>query len=185
MKLHGTLGPSRTSMSALAQEAGVQRSTLYRHFPDDDAVFAACSAHWTARNPAPEPGDWMALDDPDARLRRALELLYGYYGRTEGMLSNLVRDEPLMPLVAHTFRPFRTYVADIQDGLVRDRRLRGARRRRARAAIGHAIDFTTWRSLVREHGLADADAVTLMCELVRAAEAPTRPLRPSSARRSP
>ena len=74
--LHGTVGPSRTSMSAIAERAGVRRSTLYRHFPDEAAVFDACSAHWREANPAPDLGAWAAIEDPDRRLRAALEELY-------------------------------------------------------------------------------------------------------------
>src|SRR6266508_2785041 len=91
VELHGTLGPSRTSMSAVAEHAGVRRSTLYRHFPDETTLFAACSAHWAAANPVPDLGDWAAIEDPDERLRGALEELYGYYRRTEQMYSNLLR----------------------------------------------------------------------------------------------
>src|SRR5919199_969814 len=70
VELHGTLGPSRTSMSAVAEKAGVRRSTLYRHFPDEDALFAACSAHWAAENPLPDIGAWGEIESPDERLRR-------------------------------------------------------------------------------------------------------------------
>ena len=91
--LHGTLGPSRTSISAVAAHAGVRRSTLYRHFPDEAALFDACTAHWTAANPPPDLGDWPAIESPDERLRVALDELYAFYGRTETMLDNLFRDE--------------------------------------------------------------------------------------------
>src|SRR2546421_563163 len=99
VELHGTLGPSRTSISAVAERAGVRRSTVYRHFPDEPALFAACSAHWRAANPTPDVGRWAAIEDPGERLRRALEELYGYYRRTDGMLANLLRDEATMPVV--------------------------------------------------------------------------------------
>src|SRR5947209_12561564 len=72
VELHGTLGPARTSISAVAERAGVRRSTVYRHFPDEDALFAACSSHWRADNPAPDLGRWAAIQDPDERLRSAL-----------------------------------------------------------------------------------------------------------------
>src|SRR5215217_1918702 len=119
--LHGTLGPSRTSMSAIAEHAGVRRSTLYRHFPDEAAVFAACSAHWQTANPAPDLAGWAAIEDPDQRLRMALEEIYAYYRRTEGMMDNLYRDEPLMPTVARSFSRFREYVAAAAETLMRDR----------------------------------------------------------------
>jgi AcrR family transcriptional regulator len=83
--LHGTLGPARTSISAIAERAGVRRSTVYRHFPDEAALFAACSSHWRAANPPPELAAWRAIADPDERLRVALRELYGHYRRTEAM----------------------------------------------------------------------------------------------------
>jgi AcrR family transcriptional regulator len=167
--LHGTLGPSRTSMSAIAEHAGVRRSTLYRHFPDETAVFAACSAHWREANPAPDLGAWAAIEDPDRRVRSALEELYAYYRRTEGMMVNLYRDAELMPTVARSFSRFADYLAAAGELLVDGRRLRGRARERVRAATGHAIAFATWRSLVREQGLDDPAAAELMCRFVAAA----------------
>src|SRR5262245_27188410 len=97
-ELHGTLGPARTTVSAVAERAGVQRATLYRHFPDEPALFAACSAHWAAANPPPDPTPWTEIDDPDRRLRAALADLYRWYAGNEGMLANLYRDRAVMPV---------------------------------------------------------------------------------------
>jgi AcrR family transcriptional regulator len=169
VELHGTLGPARTSISAIAERAGVRRSTVYRHFPDEAALFAACSSHWRAANPVPEPAGWRAIDDPDARLRRALEELYAHYRRTERMRENLLRDERTMPTVRTTFAAFRVYLDGAAEVLMRGRRLRGAPKQRVRAAIGHALAFGTWQSLAREQGLDDAQAAELMCRLVAAA----------------
>jgi AcrR family transcriptional regulator len=166
VELHGTVGPSRTSISAVAAHAGVRRSTVYRHFPDEAALFDACSAHWAAANPPPELGAWAAIDDPDERLRVALEELFDFYRRTETMLDNLFRDEQIMPLVQKRFAAFRGYFAAAGDTLMAGRKLRGAARRRTRAALGHAVSFSTWKSLVREQGLNDSDAVALMRALV-------------------
>ena len=167
--LHGTLGPSRTSMSAIAERAGVRRSTLYRHFPDEAAVFDACSAHWREANPAPDLGAWAAIDDPDRRLRTALEELYAYYRRTEGMLVNLYRDAELMPIVQQTFSNFGNYLTAARQTLMGGRRLRGKARDRIEAATGHALAFATWRSLARDQGLDDTAVAELMCRLVAAA----------------
>jgi AcrR family transcriptional regulator len=172
VELHGTLGPSRTSMSAVAERAGVRRSTLYRHFSDQSALFNACSAHWAAANPAPDLDAWTAIEDPDKRLRSALEELYGYFRRTERMMNNLLRDEAMNPNVKRTFRGFRAYIGAARDTLMDGRRTRGRARRRVQAAIGHSLAFTTWRSVVREQGLDDSQAAELMCRLVAAANSP-------------
>jgi AcrR family transcriptional regulator len=168
VELHGTLGPARTSMSAVAARAGVRRSTLYRHFPDEAALFEACSAHWGAANPPPDLAAWAAVADPGDRLRVALGELHGYYRRTERMLDNLFRDESIVPMVAERFTAFRAYLAQAQQILMAGRRLRGTAAGRTRGAVGHAVAFSTWRSLVREHGVSDADAVELLCALVEA-----------------
>jgi hypothetical protein len=128
-------------------------------------LFDACSAHWAAANPPPDIGAWAAVKAPDERLGVALEELYAYYGRNERMLDNLFRDETISPFVAERFAAFHAYLAAAQDVLLQGRRLRGAARRQAKAAIGHAIAFSTWKSLVREQGLPDADAVAMMCAL--------------------
>lgn len=167
--LHGTIGPARTSISAVAAHAGVRRSTVYRHFPDEAALFDACTAHWSASNPPPDLGSWSTIASPDERLGVALPELYAFFRRTELMLENLFRDEAAVPLVRERFGAFRAYFAAAQDALMTGRRLRGAGRRRARAAIGHAIAFSTWKSLVVEQGLDDCQAAALMCALVAAA----------------
>src|SRR5829696_1786436 len=81
--LHGSVGPARTTISGVAERAGVQRATLYRHFPDEDALFVACSSHWMAQHPLPDPAGWAAIEDPDERLRVALKELYEWYERGE------------------------------------------------------------------------------------------------------
>jgi AcrR family transcriptional regulator len=172
--LHGTLGPSRTSISAIAAHAGVRRSTVYRHFADEAAVFDACTAHWVAANPPPDLGAWSAIGSADERIATALRELYAYYRQTERMLENLFRDEPVMPLVQDRFAAFRGYLEAARETLMAGRSLRGAARRRTHAAIGHAIAFSTWKSLVREQELDDAEAATLLQALVAAAELPRR-----------
>jgi AcrR family transcriptional regulator len=167
--LHGTIGPARTTMSAVAAHAGVRRSTLYRHFPDESALFDACSAHWAIDNQPPDLQAWAAIADADERLSVALGELYAYFGRTERMLENLSRDEATVPIVAERFAAFRFYFDAARDTLLAGRRLRGAAKRRTQSAIGHAIAFSTWKSLVREQGLSDGDAVALMRSLVAAA----------------
>lgn len=169
--LHQELGPARTSISAIADHAGVRRSTVYRHFPDEETLFDACSSHWGSLNPPPDPGPWAAIDDPAERLRTALGELYAYYARTEAMYTSLLRDERLVPAVHERMAGFHGFLRAVQDILAAGRGLRGGAARRTRAAIGHALAFETWRSLTREQDLADADAVTLMCALVEDAGA--------------
>jgi AcrR family transcriptional regulator len=168
VELHGTLGPARTSISAVADRAGVRRSTVYRHFPDEAALFTACTSHWMAANPLPDIPSWAAIEDPDERLRRALEELYAHYRRTESMMDNVLRDEATMSIVNRMLGGYRGYIAAARDTLVSGRRVRGRERRRVLAAIGHALAFATWRSLVRDQGLADSQATDLMCRLVSA-----------------
>lgn len=174
VELHGTVGPSRTSFSAVADRAGVTRSTLYRHFPDEAALFAACSAHWLAANPFPDLASWATIPHPDRRLAHALEELYAYYRRTDQMLANLMRDENTVPAVKQQLRAFRDYLAAARDILIRGRKLRGQASNRVPAAIGHALAFPTWRSLTHEQLLDDHQAVELMCTLVGASRSSGR-----------
>jgi AcrR family transcriptional regulator len=169
VELHGTLGPSRTSISAVAELAGVRRSTVYRHFPDETALFSACSAHFLEANPMPDLGRWAAIEDPDERLRPALEEMYARNRRTQHMMDNLLRDEATMPIVRQTFSGYRGYMAAARDVLMSGRRTRGTARPRVQAAIGHALAFSTWSSLAREQGLDDIQAVEMMRRLVAAA----------------
>jgi AcrR family transcriptional regulator len=166
VELHEQLGPARTSISAVAKRAGVRRSTVYRHFPDEAALFAACSSHWRAANPPPDPRNWAAIDDPGARTDAALSDLYAFYRRTQGMYTSLLRDEPVLPIVQRLLRGFHDYLRTIEDILMAGRGLRGHAASRARAAIGHAVAFSTWRSLTHDQGLSDAEAVRLMWQLV-------------------
>ena len=167
--LHGSVGPARTSISAIAEHAGVRRSTVYRHFPDEAAIFDACTAHWNAQNPPPDLSSALAARDPGERVRAVLGAMYAYYGRNELMLENLLRDEPVVPLVRQRFSVFREFLASLGDPLLAGSGLRGRARRRAEAAVGHALAFGTWRSLTREQGLSEGDAADLMARLVAGA----------------
>lgn len=169
VELHGTLGPARTSMKAVAEKAGVPRSTVYRHFADEEALFGACSAHWAAENPPPDAGQWEKVKDPDERLEVALGELYPYYRRVGGMLDKLLRDEGSVPIVAKLFAPFHQFMEAIAEILMGGRGLRGKAQTRTRAAIVHAISFRTWQQLTSEGGLDDEEAADLMRRLVVAA----------------
>ena len=165
--LHQTLGPARTTVKAIAERAGVQRGTVYRHFPDVERLFAACSAAYSSRHPAPDAAAWAAVAAPDARLRTALGELYAWYLEVEAMLSKVLRDiEELPPAMQQEFA---SDAAAMVEVLMLGRPVRGRARARVSAAVAHAIDFQTWRSLTRAHGLRDDEAVRLMTGMVEAA----------------
>src|SRR5262245_29173817 len=117
VELHGTLGPARTSIRAVAERAGVRRSTVYRHFPDEAALFAACSSHWAQANPLPNLAGWAAMEDPDERLRAALDELYPFYRGTERMFENLHRDAPTVPALQRHFAAFHEYLSLARETL--------------------------------------------------------------------
>jgi len=172
LDLHGTVGPSQTSISAVARRAGVRRSTVYRHFPDEAALFRACSAHWAAQNPPPDLEAWATIAPPNDRLRVALIELYGFFQGTKQMLDNLYRDETTVPVVRQQFSGFRGYLQRARDVLMAGRNVRGDARRRTQGAIGHAVAFSTWKSLVREQELSNIEAAALMASAVRFVSSP-------------
>jgi AcrR family transcriptional regulator len=163
------VGPARTTVKGVAEAAGVQRATVYRHFPDEEALFAACSVHWYSLNPPPAPAEFRAIADVDERLRSGLERVYEWYEWAEPMLTNTLRDAPLVPSMGPAAEGFAAHFRALQEALLRGRPERGRRRARVAAAIGHALGFQTWRSLVREQGLEAAEAVGLMQATVGAA----------------
>jgi AcrR family transcriptional regulator len=169
--LHGTVGPARTTLSAVAERAGVQRHTVYRHFPTEADLFAACSSHFASANPWPDPGSWRAIDDPRRRLARALSDLYAYYESVAPMLSNVLRDAELVEGLRPALVPLQEYLADAAADLAAGWPVRGRRRRVLNAALQHAVDFSTWRSLVAGGHITRADAVALVAALVDAAAA--------------
>jgi AcrR family transcriptional regulator len=169
VELHGSLGPAKTTISAVAERAGVQRATVYRHFPDEEALFGACSAHWRAQHPLPDLAEWAAVGDPSERLQIALSVIYAWYGEAEGMLEKTTRDAPVVPAMWPAVASMGAWFAEAVATIVRGRPERGARRQWVEAAVGHAVSFATWRSLVREQGLSDSEAVDLMHGLVAVA----------------
>ena len=170
IELHGSVGPSRTTLSAVAERAGVERRTLYRHFPTEADLFAACSTHYFTANPWPDLGNWRAIRDPQRRLERALEELYAYYERTEPMFSNVLRDAEVVDFARDAVAPLDTYLEEAAEILVTGRRVRGRRRQLLRGALRHALAFSTWHSLAT-HGVGRSDATKLMTALVEAAAA--------------
>jgi AcrR family transcriptional regulator len=164
--LHVTVGPARTTLSAIAAKAGVQRHTLYAHFPEERDVMNACSGLYMSRNPPPDPERWSAVADPWDRLAAALGELYGWFAANEAMLGNVLRDLEVHPLtreaVERNMGPWHAAAwRALSDGL----ELSG----RGRAALALALEFATWRSLVRGSGLATDEAVAVMLAAVRCA----------------
>jgi len=166
-ELHTTVGPSKTTISAIADKAGVQRLTVYRHFADQDAIFAACTAHSFAKDPPPNPETWGEIADPTRRLRTALEQLYGYYLRNRQLLANLYRDAEV-PVVASALAR-RADVLERGVGILsKGWKVDDPKSARLRVAIiGHALDFSTWQSLVGTQGLSDVEAIQAMLSFVQ------------------
>ena len=166
--LHGTLGPSRTTLSAVAERAGVERRTLYRHFPTEADLFAACSADYFDAHPWPDLDSWSAIRDPQERLVRALDDLYAYYERTEPMFTNVLRDVDVLDFARDAMAPLDVYLDDATEILVSGRGARGRKRELLKGALRHALSFSTWHSL-GTNGIARADAVKLSAGLVETA----------------
>lgn len=169
VELHGSLGPSRTSVSSIARQAGVRRSTVYRHFPDEQSLFTACTNHWLATNPLPDLRRWELIRDADERFQAGLTELYAHYRRTRQMMVNILRDEELMPVVKEKLRGLREYLTAAREKLIEGRKMDRAARRRVRAVLGHALAFATWHSLAAEQRLKDIECVRLMQALVKGA----------------
>lgn len=161
VELHQELGPARTTVTAIAERAGVQRLTVYRHFPDEDSMLAACSAKWAERNPLPKSSDWNGIGDPEKRLRLALEAFYNYYASEENMLANAIRDAPMISFVRHRRERFESYLDEVGEGLRKGWGVRGKPKRHLTTMIGHALRFETWRSL-KQQGLGPSQAAELM-----------------------
>lgn len=163
-ELHGEIGPARTTISAVAERAGVQRHTVYNHFPDLNSLFRACTAHGMRVMRIPVAGPWRTIDDPTARLRHGLDELYAVYRTNARPLGMILRDGPALADVdgdeAFTNRMSELFAA-LADGWGGDEAARPVRA----AAIGHAMRFETWRSLT-DGGLTDDQARDLMVELV-------------------
>jgi AcrR family transcriptional regulator len=174
--LHGSVGPAATTIAAIADLAQVTRLTVYRHFPDETALFDACSALWLSQQQGPEPGAWAQITDPAGRLRAGLADLYRFYRAGAGMLAHIYRDFAELPK-AHQ-RRLEDQAGQSGDLLAAPFGGDPSQRRVIRAVIGHAASFWTWHSLCMEHGLADDEAVDAMTNAVLAAAphgAPTHP----------
>jgi AcrR family transcriptional regulator len=165
--LHGTVGPAHATISAIAERANVTRTTVYRHFPDDETLFLACSGQWLSRQTLPDPEAWSGVSDPVERLRVGLADLYRYFRAGHEMLANIERDAAVVPERVRGVRLAgeRLWRETLLGGLS------GRRRAVVRAAVAHATAFGTWRSLCLDEGLSDRAAAELMTGMVVAAGA--------------
>jgi AcrR family transcriptional regulator len=146
MQLHEEIGPRATTISAIADRAGVQRLTVYRHFPDETAVFQACTEHWLSLNPPPDPTDWAGIADPRDRLRAALAAFYSYYSGTHRMWRVSFRDVEHVPALQGPMSEVAAFMASVADGLLGAFGEIGTEPL-LRATVRHALHFPTWSDL--------------------------------------
>jgi AcrR family transcriptional regulator len=181
--LHGTVGPAATTIAGIAEQAGVTRLTVYRHFPDEMALYLACSSHWMAQRVPPNPDAWAQLADPAHRLRAGLADLYRFYRQGAEMLTLLDRDKHAAPpSIQEELDRIDRHYRDVLVEPFAGNCTRG-QRRRLRAVVGHAVSFGTWRSLCLQHGLSDREAVEAMTTLALATAtrpSPAPPLHPAT-----
>jgi len=171
--LHGSVGPARTTISGVAEQARVTRLTVYRHFADEEALFSACSSHWLSQQQLPDPAAWRELPDPLERLHAGLTDLYRFYRGGESMLRNIYGDWAALP------EKHRTALQE-RDAFFRDQLLEPFPEPGSgllRAVVAHSVSFWTWRSLCHDNGLPNEDAVHAMTGLA----AMTAGLRPDAA----
>lgn len=165
VQLHTTVGPSATSMSAVAEAAGVTRLTLYRHFPSKDTLFGACMGHWRSLHPPPDPDAWRDISSFRARAATAIDELYGWYAHNGDELYPIYRDAAFTPESNQQARRAtndRIVAAVLGDAVP----ARGPARRRLQAALGHVVSFWTWRSLVVEQSLSTERAAWMALQFV-------------------
>jgi AcrR family transcriptional regulator len=161
VELHGELGPALTSLSAVAERAGVQRHSLYAHFPDARSLLLACSAASGERDPLPDAREWRAIKDRKARLATGLAAIYAWYGRNEQLAGCVLRDAqihpPVQEIVALRYGPLIDAMQDVLGaGLDAGQR----------AVLRVALAYSSWRSLVRESGLSINAAVAAMVRAI-------------------
>jgi AcrR family transcriptional regulator len=151
MVLHEEKGPANTSIKAIAERAGVQRLTVYRHFPDDDSLYQACSAHWLALNPPPDITEWENIEPAHTRTFEALMAFYQYYNNTRMMWTKVYRDIEQVRAVRNVMVDYEAYLDMIRDGLLAPWKLKGKRKRQLAITLRHLLRFTTWQSLECEN----------------------------------
>jgi len=167
MRLHTTVGPAAASMSAVAEEAGVTRVTLYRHFSTMDALFGACMGHWRSLHPPPDAEAWTKVADFEPRVRRALAELYGWYAENAADLYPVYRDAAHTPPSNRAAR--RASNARMVEAMLAGLSLKPSVAQRMRATLAHVVGFWTWRSLAVDGSLSQREAIDLAASFVLAA----------------
>jgi AcrR family transcriptional regulator len=162
--LHEELGPKETTISAIAERAGVQRLTVYRHFPDDDDLLQACSSGWMALHPAPRPD--AAAGSGEEACHAGLLALYTYYSGTSRMWTSIYRDEAEVAALHRPMKGFRDYLARYADALLDRLKPGKSKSGSAMATLRHAVGFETWASL-HALGLSDAAKADLVVGWVK------------------
>jgi AcrR family transcriptional regulator len=165
VRLHTTVGPSATSMSAVAEAAGVTRLTLYRHFPSKEALFGACMGHWRSMHPPPDPDAWRDISSFRARASTAIDELYSWYAQNGDELYPIYRDAAFTPQSNQRAR--RATNDRIVAALLGDASPATAGGR-VKAALGHVVSFWTWRSLSVEQSLSTEGAARMALQFVLA-----------------
>lgn len=159
--LHGTVGPAATTFSMVAERAGVQRHTLYAHFPDERSLNMACSGLHMERDPLPDSAPWRDIADKSERLRAGLSAIYGWYERNANLAACVLRDAEFHSLtqevVGLRFGPF---IASYHEVLGADLSAK------QNAVLSLAISFFTWRTLVQQSGLKQSAAVATMVQAI-------------------
>jgi AcrR family transcriptional regulator len=164
--LHEEVGPRDASISAIAERAGVQRLTVYRHFPDEVSLFAACTGHWLDLNPPPDPAAWADVADPAARCRAALSAFYRYYRGTAVMWRGAWRDRDDVAGLQGPLAAVDAYLDEVAERLAAAWGVKGKRAKTLSAIARHALIFPTWDSLCGKRAagpaLSDAEAAALV-----------------------
>lgn len=166
MHLHEEIGPRNTSISAIAERAGVQRLTVYRHFPDETAVFQACTSHWLSLNPPPDPADWAEISEPVEKFRTAVAALYDYYSRTRAMWTVSFRDVSEVPALQQPMADVAAFLGSIADDLIAafgD----AADTDHIGPTIRHVLHFPTWTDL-EDQGLTNTQKLDLVTAWLQA-----------------
>jgi AcrR family transcriptional regulator len=162
--LHGTVGPALTTFSMVAERAGVQRHTLYAHFPDERSLSMACSALAMERDPLPDAGPWRTIEERGERLRAGLRAVYDWYERNAELAACVLRDAEhhalTREIAALRFTPHVHAWHEVLGA-----KLNG----KQRPVLHLALSFHTWRTLVREGGLKQAAAVDAMVQAIEGA----------------